>query len=104
LAFDSRAQAFNLGGCAPGTCVAVAREVPADEGLSDESYAAAEKTIGLESLLVLVATVGSLSMTCLAAATFQIDPSWPRYQHCSGAVTVTFKSLIRPFPIEYTQP
>jgi hypothetical protein len=57
-----------------GTCVAVAREVPADKGLSDESYAAAEKTIGLESLLVLVATVGSFSMTCLAAATFQIDP------------------------------
>jgi hypothetical protein len=27
-----------------------------------------------------------------------------RLQHCSGALTVTFKSLIRPLPIEYTQP
>jgi hypothetical protein len=42
--------------------------------LSDDSYAAAEKTMGLESLVALVATVGSFSMTCLTAATFQIDP------------------------------
>lgn len=53
-------------------CFAVAKEILADEGLGDDSYA--EKTMGLESLLALVATVGSLSMTCLSAATFQIDP------------------------------
>jgi hypothetical protein len=44
---------------------------------SDESYAAAEKTMGLESLMALVAlvaAVGSFSIMCLTAATFQIDP------------------------------
>ena len=56
------------------TCFAVAREILANKGLSDESYAAAEKTMGLESLVALVAAVGSFSMTCLTAATFQIDP------------------------------
>ena len=56
------------------TCFAVARELLADKGLSDESYAAAEKTMGLEHLVALVARVGSFSMTCLIAATFQIDP------------------------------
>jgi hypothetical protein len=52
----------------------VASELVANKGLSDESYAAAEKTMGLESLVALVASVGSFSMTCLTAATFQIDP------------------------------
>jgi len=56
------------------TCFAVAREILANKGLSDESYAAAEKTMGLESLVALVAAVGSFSMTCLTAATFQIEP------------------------------
>src|SRR5262249_17707072 len=56
------------------TCFAVARELLADKGLSDASYAAAEKTMGLEHLVALVATVGSFSMTCLTAATFQVDP------------------------------
>jgi 4-carboxymuconolactone decarboxylase len=56
------------------TCFAVAKEILANKGLSAESYAAAEKTMGLESLVALVATVGSFSMTCLTAATFQIDP------------------------------
>jgi hypothetical protein len=41
---------------------------------SDASYAAAEKTMGLESLVTLVAAVGAFSMTCITAATFQIDP------------------------------
>jgi hypothetical protein len=52
----------------------VAKEILANKGLSADSYAAAEKTMGLESLVALVATVGSFSMTCLTAATFQIDP------------------------------
>jgi 4-carboxymuconolactone decarboxylase len=56
------------------TSFAVASELLADKGLSDESYAAAEKTVGLESLVALVASTGSFSMTCLTAATFGIDP------------------------------
>jgi 4-carboxymuconolactone decarboxylase len=55
------------------TCFVVARELLADKGLSDESYAAAERTMGLESLVALVAATGSFSMTCLTAATFAID-------------------------------
>ena len=56
------------------TCFVVARELLANKGLSDEAYAAAEKTMGLESLVALVATIGSFSMTCMTAATFGIDP------------------------------
>ena len=56
------------------TCFAVASEVLANKGLSDESYAAAEKTMGLESLVALIATIGSFSMTCLTAATFVKRP------------------------------
>ncbi len=56
------------------TCFAVASEILANKGLSDASYAAAEKAMGLESLVTLVAAVGAFSMTCITAATFQIDP------------------------------
>jgi 4-carboxymuconolactone decarboxylase len=56
------------------TCLAVASELLVNKGLSDQSYAAAEKTMGLESLVALVAATGSFSMTCLTAATFGIDP------------------------------
>ena len=56
------------------TCFVVASELLANKGLSDETYAAAEKTMGLESLVALVAATGSFSMTCLTAATFRIDP------------------------------
>jgi 4-carboxymuconolactone decarboxylase len=56
------------------TCFAVARDLLANKGLSDEAYAAAEKTMGLESMVALVASTGSFSMTCLTAATFGIDP------------------------------
>ena len=56
------------------TCFAVARELLANKGLSDEAYAAAEKTMGLADLVAVVATTGSFSMTCLTAATFQIAP------------------------------
>src|SRR3989442_10696055 len=38
------------------TCFAVAKEILADKGLSDDSYAAAEKTMGLESRGAPVAT------------------------------------------------
>ena len=56
------------------TCFVVAREILANKGLSDETYAAAEKTLGLEHLVALVATVGSFSMTCMTTATFQVAP------------------------------
>jgi 4-carboxymuconolactone decarboxylase len=56
------------------TCFAVAKEILADKGLSDASYAAAEKTMGLEHLVALVAAIGAFSMTCITAGTFQIDP------------------------------
>lgn len=56
------------------TCHAVASELLANKGLSDASYAAAEKTMGLESLVALVATTGNFSTTCITAATFGIDP------------------------------
>ena len=56
------------------TCFVAARELLANKGLSDETYAGAEKTLGLEDLVALVATTGSFSMTCLTANTFGIDP------------------------------
>ena len=52
----------------------MASELLANKGLSDETYAAAEKAMGLESLVALVASSGGFSMTCLTAATFRIDP------------------------------
>jgi 4-carboxymuconolactone decarboxylase len=55
-------------------CFVAAREILANKGLSNETYAAAEKTMGLESLVALVATTGSFSMTCMTAATFGIEP------------------------------
>jgi 4-carboxymuconolactone decarboxylase len=56
------------------TCYVVAGEILANKGLSDATYAAAEKTMGLESLVALVALTGSFSMTCMTAGTFGIDP------------------------------
>jgi 4-carboxymuconolactone decarboxylase len=56
------------------TCFVVASELLANKGLSDATYAAAEKTMGPESLVALVAATGSFSMTCLTAATFHIEP------------------------------
>jgi len=56
------------------TCFSVARDMLANKGLDDAAYAAAEKTMGLEHLVALVAAVGSFSMTCLTAGTFQIAP------------------------------
>ena len=53
-------------------CFVVPREILTNKGLSDETYAAAEKALGLEHLVALVATVGSFSMTCMTTATFQI--------------------------------
>jgi 4-carboxymuconolactone decarboxylase len=57
-----------------GTCFAVASELLANTRLRDETYAAAEKAMGLENLVALVALTGSFSMTCLTAAAFSVDP------------------------------
>jgi 4-carboxymuconolactone decarboxylase len=56
------------------TCYTVVREILNNKSLSNETYAAAEKTMGLESLVALVATTGSFSMTCITAGTFGIEP------------------------------
>ncbi len=56
------------------TCFIVARELLANKNLCDESYAAAEQTMGLKDLMALVASTGSFSMTCLTTNTFGIDP------------------------------
>jgi 4-carboxymuconolactone decarboxylase len=55
-------------------CHVVARELLADKRLSNETYAAAEKAMGVESLVALAAMTGSFSMTCLTANTFAIEP------------------------------
>ena len=54
-------------------CYTVSRDMLQSKGLSDAAYAAAEKTLGQDDLIVLVATVGSFTMTCLTTATFQIE-------------------------------
>jgi 4-carboxymuconolactone decarboxylase len=64
----------NLPDAREAMCFTVAREVLANKGLSDATYAAAEKTMGLESLVALVATTGSFSMTCMTATTFGVEP------------------------------
>ncbi len=56
------------------TCFVAAHELLANKRLNDETYAAAEKTMGLESLVALIASTGSFSMTCMTANTFGIDP------------------------------
>jgi 4-carboxymuconolactone decarboxylase len=55
-------------------CFVVAHELLATKGVSDATYAAAEKTMGLESFIALVATTGSFSITCMTANTFGIEP------------------------------
>jgi 4-carboxymuconolactone decarboxylase len=55
-------------------CHAVARELLANKGLSDAVYAAAERTMGRDDLIGLVASVGNFSMTCLSANAFDLAP------------------------------
>ena len=64
----------NLADAREKTCFTVASELLTHKGLSDQTYAAAEKTMGLESLVALVASIGSFSMTCMTAGTFGIEP------------------------------
>ena len=56
------------------TCYTVASELLANKTLSDATYAAADKTVGTESLVAVVATTGSFSMTCMTANSFGVDP------------------------------
>jgi 4-carboxymuconolactone decarboxylase len=55
-------------------CFAVAHEVLANKRLSDATYAAAEKTMGVEDLVALVAATGIFSMTCMTANSFGVEP------------------------------
>jgi 4-carboxymuconolactone decarboxylase len=64
----------NLSDARERTCFGVARELLANKGLTDDTYAGAEKALGLESLVALVASIGSFSMTCMTANAFGIDP------------------------------
>jgi 4-carboxymuconolactone decarboxylase len=56
------------------SCHVVARELLVNKNLSDVTYSAAEKDLGIESLVAAVATTGSFSMTCMTANTFGIEP------------------------------
>jgi 4-carboxymuconolactone decarboxylase len=64
----------NLPDARERTCFTVSRDILANKGLSDESYKAAEKVMGIESMVALVATTGSFSMACITAGTFGIEP------------------------------
>jgi 4-carboxymuconolactone decarboxylase len=56
------------------TCFLVPSELLTTKSLSAATYNAAEKTMGLDHLIALVATTGSFTMTCLTANTFDVDP------------------------------
>ena len=64
----------NLTDAREKTCFVVARELLANKGLSNETYAAAEAAMGLEDLVALVASTGSFSTTCMTANTFEVSP------------------------------
>ena len=52
----------------------VTRELLVDHGLSDATYAAAEKALGLDDLVALVVTVGQFSTTCCTTNAFDVSP------------------------------
>lgn len=56
------------------TCYVVAKELLANKGLSDQTYAAAEAAMGLKDFVALVASTGSFSTTCMTANAFGIEP------------------------------
>jgi len=67
-------QTPNLTDAREKACFTATHELLANKTLSDETYAAAEKAMGLESLVALVATTGRFSMTCMTANRFGIEP------------------------------
>ena len=52
----------------------LARELVADKGVSDATYAAAQALFGLEKLVDAVAAIGFFSMVCCTANAFDITP------------------------------
>jgi 4-carboxymuconolactone decarboxylase len=64
----------NLADARERTCFIVASELLANKGLSDQTFAAAEKTMGIADLVALVATTGNFSTTCMTANTFGVEP------------------------------
>jgi 4-carboxymuconolactone decarboxylase len=52
----------------------VARELLADHGLSDATYANAAELFGDEQLVALVASIGYFSMVCCTANAFDVTP------------------------------
>jgi 4-carboxymuconolactone decarboxylase len=67
-------QTPNLPDAREKACFVVSKELLANKGLSDQTYADAEKALGLESLVAAVAMTGTFSMTCMTANTFGIEP------------------------------
>jgi 4-carboxymuconolactone decarboxylase len=53
----------------------LARELLANHGLAEATYAAAAKLFSEEELVALVATVGQFSMVCCTANAFDITPA-----------------------------
>jgi 4-carboxymuconolactone decarboxylase len=64
----------NLADARERACFDVPRELLTNKGLSEASYAAAEKALGEQDLVALVALTGSFSMTCMTTNAFQIAP------------------------------
>lgn len=52
----------------------VAKELLADHGLSDATYAEAEGLFGDEQMVALVAVIGQFSMVCCTANAFDVTP------------------------------
>jgi 4-carboxymuconolactone decarboxylase len=52
----------------------IAKELLADKGLCDATYASAAASFSTEELVALVARIGSFSMTCCTANAFDITP------------------------------
>ncbi len=67
-------QAPQLADARERTCFEVARELLANKRLSDATYAAADKTMGTDHLVALVAATGAFSTTCLTTNAFDVSP------------------------------
>ncbi|HEY7989842.1 MAG TPA: carboxymuconolactone decarboxylase family protein [Stellaceae bacterium] len=55
-------------------CHELARELLSNKGLSDAAYKEAERQLGSDDLIGLVAQIGNFSMTCLSANAFGLSP------------------------------
>jgi len=59
----------------------VAKELVGNKGISDATYAAAEKAFKLEELIALVAAIGQFSMVSCTANAFDLTPTEEMAQH-----------------------